>query len=184
MTILDQLNKDTTKQSNLVTKVLKESKLTAKQVADVQEALGDGSSHVVDLASLQLWDTPPSDDDCGDTIDAKVILKEIDDLRSSSFAKAIEITKDPFRQKQVRAWIRQEIQSAIASDSRIKEAMLTPAMGDVSKAIQEVLRIDSSDQTGYIDFAALHNGAQIIRSRTSPSLKDELPLWNRLLATL
>ena len=61
------------------------------------------------------------------------------------------------------------------------------SLDGIRKVINARLEVELADRTGAVDYAALYNGAAIIRVgeySTSPSLVDRLPYLNRLFKTL
>ena len=76
--------------------------------------------------------------------------------------------------------LRKEIRQYIQKRTRSSKGDM--GMDDLETLVRSRLVVEAADETGKRDYALLLNGARVDYANTSPSLVDDLPLWNRMLA--
>jgi Sad1 / UNC-like C-terminal len=130
------------------------------------------------------------------------------DLRQLVDTSTDEIVKDAHIADQLKKWIRSQLKEEIQWDNALskfkaeelsklfqtEEEKLATHWSEGALAtevllqqIADRLEIEIADQTGRYDYAAIHNGAAVIREGrwcTSPSVRRHLPYFNRLMAGL
>lgn len=116
-------------------------------------------------------------------------------LRATMTAE--KIVRSEKAEANVRAWVREKIDTAIEDDDETlaaleqirqmsldDEASNTLSLEMIGALLQERLELEMADGTGAFDHAALMSGAKIVyggKRGTSKSITDSLPLYNRLM---
>jgi Sad1 / UNC-like C-terminal len=161
---------------------------------------------LIDLSTLELWKILDGVEDveiaCSSdefaVLGRDQALKQIQDFQDAIANESLDLLDDHTVRKSIKDFVtayastqpipRRKKQKSL--DSRTKSASWAhsgPAVNTIKHMIAARLEFERADQTGRVDYAALYNGASVIRKgerATSPSLVDSLPIVNRLAAAL
>jgi len=186
-----------------------------KEAKDTVEALGLSNQILVDTSLIDMWqvDDPvecPEDPQVDDGTEMEVVVEDKDPpisprifestetnllLRATMTAEKIVRSKEA--EANIRAWVRDKIDTAIEDDDEILAALEqiqamssddedanTLSIEMVGALLEERLELEMADGTGAFDHAALMSGAKIVyggKRGTTKSITDSLPLYNRLM---
>jgi hypothetical protein len=180
----------------------------------LQDSIGkDGALSLVNMVNMKLWDPPLEECQWSDT-DALPVAADIqDDEEEGVVTKGLVLQY----LEEIRVEVREELEGLMEEEEWIHEInswiaayadkmplpsfdmvdksgastdrASTPGTVDekIRKMVDARLEVDRADSTGRIDYAALHQGAAVVRTGaypTSTSLVDRMPLLNRISALL
>ena len=113
----------------------------------------------------------------------------VESLYSNASDSTATMQKEPEMIALARQWIREtlhseaglvvnEIGSAVRTDG--EESRVQSDLARLFRLLEFRFEEEMADQTGKWDYASISNGAQVIASKTSPSLVNSLPILNRI----
>jgi len=173
--------------------------LTQEQVAlsplltRIRAYLGDAEDWLLDLRPFEFMDIPEGKG-CDGNFDANIVdlgelAEAVSDAQKEADEDGADMIRDPEMLEYVREWVYKSppVQEAAAAAKPAKRRTGGSSLSAVRKAIETQIAIERADHSGLPDFAAVHNGASVIRTgdrATSPALVDNLPILNRLASLL
>lgn len=178
---------------------LKEKDISSGAWDDAREVLEGLGKDMLETSSLKLWqvDDPVTCDKTGvvtredPILEAKVLKDGESNLLLKASMTAQKITGSETVEENIRAWVREQIDAALAKDEASTKALndlKKPKEGkkvnNLDELIQDRLQLEHADGTGLYDHASRVNGAKVIyggKRGTTKSLVDSLPLYNRLM---
>ena len=186
-----------------------------KKAKDTIEGLGFSHKKLVDTSVIDMWqvDDPvecPEDPQADDGTQVVEVVEDKDPPISPRIFESTEtnlllratmtaekIVRSSQAEANIRAWVREKIDTAIEDEDEILTALEqiqaissddedanTLSIEMVGNLLQNRLELEMADGTGAFDHAALMSGAKIIyggKRGTTKSITDSLPLYNRLM---
>jgi hypothetical protein len=152
--------------------------------------LKPAETFLLDLQEFDLSKIPDGDDCDGafdKSIDRSLLSTVADQTVEEADANMNAIIAKPETAELVRAWLRKSPPVGGVAIPKGKIQAGGSSMSSIRKIVEGVLAMERADQTGNIDYAAIYNGAAVIRSgdrATTPALVNKLPLFNRIAALL
>ena len=160
----------------------------------LKNSSGVTTTSFVDTSRVELWSVSEDDSvacaDTEDSLDRAKFDEALEMIRSEAKDAVASIQHEPDMIAAVQSWIRHTFRAetgmGVSDSGSVRSTVSTTSnqnkAGRVRQAIAERLELESADQTGIFDYASILNGARVIRSKTSPSLIDNLPMVNRMAA--
>jgi hypothetical protein len=148
------------------------------------------AGHLLDLREFDLSEIPGGDDCDGafdKSINRRLLSTVARQTQEAADANMHEIITKPETAELVRAWLRKSPPVKTIETPKRKPQAGGSSMSSIRKMVEARLEVARADQTGSIDYAAIYNGAAVIRSgdrATTPALVNKLPLLNRIAALL
>jgi hypothetical protein len=133
----------------------------------------------------------PDGDDCDGAFDKSINRSLLSTVANQTVEEADAnmnaIIAKPETAGLVRAWLRKSPPVGAVAIPKRKIQAGGSSMSSIHMVVEGRLAVERADQTGNIDYAAIYNGAAVIRSgdrATTPALVNKLPLFNRIAALL
>lgn len=166
------------------------------QVSGIQSRL------LVDVSFLDTWDIPNPTVSCQTNASMSSqpsmehIEQQVQQLQQQAMESAKTILSNDFVTV-IEGWVKDDLSEsmadfdtsdvATAANQALQSSSSQQSPQQLIQWITERLELERADQTGRVDFASVVNGASVIRTgkwATSPSLKDSLPVLNRMADVL
>ncbi|GKY94885.1 hypothetical protein MPSEU_000453400 [Mayamaea pseudoterrestris] len=151
---------------------------------------------LVDVSFIDSWVVPDTTISCNETksilpeFDVKQFDSLVETLRREADTSVVGVMSDEFS-KEIHSWVQENLEEEAQVFSEGMAMVPKPAekqtIDTFAGLIRSRLELERADQTGKVDYASILNGASVIRSgkwATTLSLKDDLPLLNRMADVL
>jgi hypothetical protein len=164
--------------------------ITSPLLPRIRDFLKPAFTFLLDLKAFDLSKIPDGDD-CDGAFDKSINRSLLSTVTGQTVEEADAsmdaIIAIPETAESVRAWLRKSPPVGGVAIPKRKIQASGSSMSSIRMMVEGRLAVERADQTGNIDYAAIYNGAAVIRSgdrATTPALVNKLPLFNRIAALL